>query len=63
MTVVKEISRSRVFGGQQIRLQHYSDVLQCEMVFGVFLPPQAQAGPVPVLYWLSGLTCTGKSWA
>lgn len=28
------------------------------MNFGIFLPPQAEAGPVPVIYWLSGLTCT-----
>lgn len=31
------------------------------MRFGVFLPPQAEAGPVPVLYWLSGLTCTEEN--
>jgi S-formylglutathione hydrolase len=31
------------------------------MRFGVFMPPQAQAGPVPVLYWLSGLTCTEEN--
>lgn len=28
------------------------------MNFGIFLPPQAEEGPVPVIYWLSGLTCT-----
>lgn len=28
------------------------------MNFGVYLPPQAENGPVPVIYWLSGLTCT-----
>jgi len=31
------------------------------MRFGVFLPPQAQAHAVPVLYWLSGLTCTEEN--
>src|SRR5437660_3590158 len=31
------------------------------MRFGVFLPPQAALGPVPVLYWLSGLTCTEEN--
>jgi len=60
---MKEISRNRVHGGQQIRLQHYSESLQCEMIFGVFLPPQAESGPVPVLYWLSGLTCTDENFA
>ena len=31
------------------------------MRFGVFLPPQVEAGPVPVVYWLSGLTCTEEN--
>jgi S-formylglutathione hydrolase len=31
------------------------------MKFGLFLPPQAQHGPVPALYWLSGLTCTEQN--
>lgn len=32
--------------------------LKCKMNFGVYLPPQAESGRVPVIYWLSGLTCT-----
>ena len=52
MSQTQEISRNRVAGGQQIRLQHHSETLQCDMIFGVFLPPQAESGPVPVLYWL-----------
>jgi S-formylglutathione hydrolase len=63
MTGLKEISRNQVHGGQQIRLQHHSDVLRCDMIFGVFLPPQAESGPVPVLYWLSGLTCNDENFA
>lgn len=63
MATVREISRSRIFGGQQIRLQHDSESLQCEMTFGVYLPPQAENAPVPVLYWLSGLTCTDENFA
>jgi S-formylglutathione hydrolase len=63
MTSVKEISSNRIHGGQQIRLQHYSEALDCEMIFGVFLPPQANAGPVPALYWLSGLTCNDENFA
>ncbi len=38
--------------------QHQSKVLNCQMTFAIYLPPQADAGIVPVLYWLSGLTCT-----
>ena len=63
MTALKEISRNRVHGGQQIRFQHQSAVLNCDMIFGVFLPPQAETGPVPVLYWLSGLTCNDENFA
>ena len=63
MTAIKEISRNRVHGGQQLRFQHHSAVLRCDMIFGVFLPPQAESGPVPVLYWLSGLTCNDENFA
>jgi S-formylglutathione hydrolase len=40
---------------------HVSTELGCPMRFGVFLPPQAGTGPIPVLYWLSGLTCTEEN--
>ena len=37
---------------------HAAETTHCSMRFGVFMPPQAQGARVPVLYWLSGLTCT-----
>src|SRR2546425_11992336 len=40
---------------------HEARETTCVMRFGVFLPPQAQARAVPVLYWLSGLTCTEEN--
>ncbi len=46
------------FGGFLNRYTHESAVLDCEMTFSVYLPPQAEQGNVPALYWLSGLTCT-----
>lgn len=49
------------FGGEHRRYRHIAATLECNMEFAVFLPPQAlvaQGRPVPVLYWLSGLTCT-----
>ena len=49
------------FGGAQEVWQHHSDVLGCDMRIGVYLPPQAKDGPCPVLYWLSGLTCTEQN--
>jgi S-formylglutathione hydrolase len=48
----------RCFDGRQGVYTHVSRETQCAMRFGVFLPPQAGAGRVPVLYWLSGLTCS-----
>lgn len=60
---MKKISEYRCFDGRQLQYTHDSDVLGCEMRFGVFLPPQAESRPVPVLYWLSGLTCTDENFA
>src|SRR3989441_10401648 len=40
---------------------HEARETACVMRFGVFLPPQAQARQVPILYWLSGLTCTEEN--
>ena len=48
-------------GGWQDVYRHRSAVLDCDMTFAIYLPPQAAQGPVPVLYWLSGLTCTEQN--
>lgn len=48
-------------GGVQEVWQHESGVLGCSMRVGVYLPPQARHAPCPVLYWLSGLTCTEQN--
>lgn len=61
-TALQHIGANRCFGGQQLRYKHGSKVLGCEMVFSVYLPPQASdQNNVPVLYWLSGLTCTDEN--
>jgi S-formylglutathione hydrolase len=57
-TTSKPISQSLCFGGVQAVYSHPAHETRCAMRFGLFLPPQASAGRVPVLYWLSGLTCT-----
>ncbi|WP_010654394.1 S-formylglutathione hydrolase [Fluoribacter dumoffii] len=49
------------FGGIQRVYAHQSAATNCTMRFGLFLPPQAQKHSVPVLYWLSGLTCTEQN--
>ena len=58
---MEQVSEHRCFGGRQRRYVHASDVLGCDMHFSVYLPPQASVGPVPALYWLSGLTCTDEN--
>ena len=58
---VEKLSANQSFGGQQLRCKHQSDVLNCEMTFSIYLPPQAEQISVPVLYWLSGLTCTDEN--
>ena len=55
------VEKHACFGGTQDVWSHRSSTLDCDMKFGLFLPPQAQHGPVPVLYWLSGLTCTEQN--
>jgi S-formylglutathione hydrolase len=57
----EQIAENRVFGGWHRRFRHSSATLGCDMVFAIYLPPHAEHGPVPVLYWLSGLTCTDEN--
>ncbi len=52
------VSEARCFGGRQITYRHASAETKTPMRFAVFLPPQAEHEAVPVLWWLSGLTCT-----
>lgn len=55
------LSSTRSFGGWIKRYKHTSNVLNCEMIFAIYLPPQAESGAVPLLWWLSGLTCTDEN--
>ncbi len=55
LTTLKQI---RLHGGTQGVYSHASSETDCTMEFSVYEPPQAKDGPLPVLYWLSGLTCT-----
>lgn len=58
---MKTISENACFGGTQGVYSHSSAACDCEMTFGLFLPAEAQDGPVPVLWYLSGLTCTHEN--
>ncbi len=55
---MKILSQSTAFGGMQGVFSHDSQTTQCEMTFAVFVPPQAITERRPVLWYLSGLTCT-----
>jgi S-formylglutathione hydrolase len=56
-----ELSSTRCSGGWQKRYRHRSAVLDCEMHFSLYLPAQAEERAVPLLIWLSGLTCTDEN--
>lgn len=59
---LENVSANKSFGGWHKQYRHYSPTLGCTMRFAVYLPPQALVGErVPVLYWLSGLTCTDEN--
>lgn len=59
---LENLSCQKSFGGWHKRYRHRSSKLNCDMVFAVYLPPQAEQGEkLPVLYWLSGLTCTDEN--
>ena len=55
------ISKQKCFGGHQLRIKHQSTSLNCSMHFSLYLPPQEQTQKVPLLTWLSGLTCTDEN--
>jgi len=55
------LAQSRCFGGVQAVYAHEARETRCTMRFGLFLPPHAANARVPVVYWLSGLTCTEEN--
>jgi S-formylglutathione hydrolase len=58
---MKVLSQNTAFGGMQGVFQHQSEACNSEMTFAVFVPPQAIAEKRPVLWYLSGLTCTHQN--
>jgi len=58
---METISSNACFGGTQHVIKHTSAACNCDMTFALFLPAEAQDGPVPVLWFLSGLTCTHEN--
>jgi S-formylglutathione hydrolase len=58
---METLSENACFGGVQGVYTHASEVCACDMTFGLFLPAEAVTGPVPLLWYLSGLTCTHEN--
>jgi S-formylglutathione hydrolase len=58
---MKTISTSKSHGGVQGVYSHASQACACDMTFAVFVPPQAAERPCPVVWYLSGLTCTHQN--
>ena len=59
---IENLSVNKSFGGWHKQYSHFSTTLNCNMRFAIYLPPQASNGQkVPVLYWLSGLTCSDEN--
>jgi S-formylglutathione hydrolase len=58
---MERIETHACFGGSQNVYRHQSETLGCNMNFSVFIPAQAKQNKVPVLYWLSGLTCSEQN--
>jgi len=55
------ISSVKCFDGWLKRYRHQASSVKGEMIFALYLPPQAEVEDVPVVYWLSGLTCTDEN--
>lgn len=58
---MERLEHRACFGGWQDVYRHSSRTLGCDTSVAVYLPPQAEKAPCPVLYWLSGLTCTEQN--
>lgn len=60
---LKLIEKHRSFGGEQCKYRHYSEVLKCDMTFSIYLPSNKEKKKIPLIWWLSGLTCTDDNFS
>ena len=58
---LKVLSENRTFNGVQKVLSHYSECCKCDMTFGLFLPKEILEKEIPLIWFLSGLTCTHEN--
>ena len=60
---LKQVDNKRSFNGEQRKYTHYSKVLQSEMTFSIYLPSNKENKEIPLIWWLSGLTCTDDNFS
>lgn len=60
---IKLVETHRSFDGEQNKYNHYSDVLKSDMTFSLFLPSNKEKKEIPLVWWLSGLTCTDDNFS
>ncbi|MFD1929565.1 S-formylglutathione hydrolase [Sporosarcina siberiensis] len=60
---LKLIENKRSFDGEQCKYTHYSEALQCDMTFSIYLPSNKENKEIPLIWWLSGLTCTDDNFS
>lgn len=60
---VELLETALAFGGEQRKYRHDSEVLQCAMTFSLYLPSNSENKELPLLWWLSGLTCTDDNFS
>ena len=60
---LKLIEKHLCFGGEQCKYSHYSEVLKCNMNFSIYLPSNKENKSIPIIWWLSGLTCSDDNFS
>lgn len=60
---LKLIEKHCTFGGEHCKYNHYSEALHCDMTFSIYLPSNKENKKIPLIWWLSGLTCTDDNFS
>lgn len=60
---VELVEKHLTFGGEMRKYKHFSQVLNCEMIFSLYLPPAEKEDAISLIWWLSGLTCTDDNFS
>lgn len=60
---LKILDQHKSFNGHQYKYSHYSETLKCDMTFSIYLPENKEDKEIPLIWWLSGLTCTDDNFS